>query len=46
MTSLYKKLAGSYLVSRVVHVFSKDNYEQEIDVVRPDRLTGLDVGVK
>lgn len=45
-TALYKKLAGTYIVSRIVHIFRKDNYDQEIDVVRPDRLTGLDVGVK
>lgn len=45
-SAIYKKLAGTYIISRLIHIFNKDNYEQEFDVVRPDRLTGLDVGVK
>lgn len=39
ITALYKKLTGVYVISRISHHFKKGIFEQEFDLVRPDRIS-------
>ena len=41
VTGLYRKFAGMYIISRVSHIFKKGTYDQELDLVRCDRVSDV-----
>lgn len=44
--ALYQRLIGTWMISRITHVFTKGSYRQDISLVRSDRMVRLDASGK